>query len=210
MARPGPKRKEIAYPNRSAKLAEFIGIMLGDGGITRKQISITLHSKDDREYFQFIYNLIERLFQVKPGVYQNKSYKAIRLQVSRMNLVDFLVKLGLKRGNKVKQGADIPKWIKKERELKIACLRGLIDTDGSVFTHRYRVNGKLYAYKKMCFANHARPLLKSVERILSELGFTPKIRSEKEELYLYNEEEVKRYFEEIGTHNPKHLRRFLN
>lgn len=201
-------RRKIAYPEKSEDLVEFIGIMLGDGGITRKQISITLHSEDDREYFQFVFGLVKKLFKVEPGVYKRKDSRTICLQVSRMNLVDFLVHLGLKKGNKVKQGVDIPKWIKGRKKFEIACLRGLIDTDGGIFTHRYKVNGKLCAYKKMCFGSHSKPLLESVDKILSGLGFTPKIK--KEDLYLYNEREVKRYFKEIGTHNPKHLRRFLD
>lgn len=210
MARGDSKRKEIVYPKKSAKLAEFMGIMLGDGGITRKQISVTLNSEDDKEYTQFVFDLIKELFKVEAGISKRKDAKALRLQVSRINLVDFLVKLGLKRGNKVKQKADVPRWIKEKKEFKIACLRGLIDTDGGILTHRYRVNGRLYTYKKMCFNNRSEPLLKSAGRILSELGFTPKIRKERDDLYLYNEREVKRYFEEIGTHNLKHLRRFLN
>ena len=41
--------------------------------------------------------------------------------------------LGLKPGNKIKSQTTIPKWIWKSDELLKACVRGLIDTDGSVY-----------------------------------------------------------------------------
>lgn len=206
--RGGFKRLKISYPRKSAKLAEFVGIMLGDGGVTQRQISITLHSDDDREYAEFIVNLIGDLFQVKPGVCRRRDRKSISLQVSRVNLVEFFMKIGFRRGNKIKQRVDLPPWIKRRKRLRVACLRGLIDTDGSVFTHRYKVNGKRYSYKKLCFTSYSRPLLESAGQLLFGLGFAPKFREN--DLYLYNESEVKRYFREIGTHNPKHWRRFLN
>ena len=37
-------------PKKSAKFAEFIGIMLGDGGMSKNQICITLHHTDDYDF----------------------------------------------------------------------------------------------------------------------------------------------------------------
>lgn len=87
-------------------------------------------------------------------------------------------------------------------------MRGLMDTDGGVFLHRYKVNGKGYAYKKISFSNRSVPLLFFVANTLHELGFTPKIidKIENKKVWLYNEQEVKRYLQIVGTHNARLLK----
>src|SRR3989344_2812349 len=45
--------KKIKEPNRNVFLAEFVGIMLGDGGVAPYHISITLDSKTDNDYGKF-------------------------------------------------------------------------------------------------------------------------------------------------------------
>lgn len=201
----------INKPKRSEDLAEFVGIVLGDGGITERQITVTLHRKDDAEYSKFVITLIKKLFDVPVSAYYGKKSMAVSLVVSRSELVRFCTdKLGLRRGNKVKQQVDIPSWIKRNKKFRIACLRGLVDTDGCVFTHRYKVNGKLYAYKKMSFTNHSKPLVDSVYQIMKELGFKSRISREHKEVRLDNIRDVKLYLEFVGSHNSKHLKRYKN
>lgn len=44
------KKKRIEIPPKSIKLAEFVGVMMGDGGISEYHTTVTLHSKDDLKY----------------------------------------------------------------------------------------------------------------------------------------------------------------
>lgn len=198
--------KRIHKPNRSTKLSEFIGIMMGDGGISKYQTIVTLHHIDDSEYASYVATLIEKLFKIKPSIYHFPKKSVNNIVVSRKELVVYLHELGLPVGNKIKQQIDIPEWIKRERKLSIACLRGLVDTDGCVFTHRYRVKGKWYAYKKLSFTSASEPLRKSVHTLMLEFGFHP--RMTKKDVRLDRAEDMERYFNRIGSHNPKHLRRY--
>jgi transcriptional regulator with XRE-family HTH domain len=201
--------KTIEKPNFSEELAEFTGIILGDGGITQRQVTITLHSKDDREYSKFVIKLIKKLFDVPIGIYRDKNYSAVNLVVSRSELVRFCIKkLGLKIGNKVKQQVDIPDWIKKNSKYAIACTRGLVDTDGSIFTHKYRVNYKLYSYKKLSFASMSKPLRTSVFNVLQKHGMSPRF-AQNRDVRLDSKKDMETYFGLIGSHNPKHLNRYL-
>jgi hypothetical protein len=197
----------IRTPRKSAQLAELIGAIMGDGGISRYQVVITLHHKDDREYTQFITQQFKELFNTTPRVHHLPHRSIRNVVVSRIALVRFLYNLGLPIGNKVKQAFDIPLWITINPLFAKACVRGLMDTDGSVFIHSYLSNGKRYAYKKLSFCSHSENLRTSVAKILSDLGMNPHIRGY--DVCLDSKSDVQRYFKLIGSHNPKHLKRYL-
>lgn len=201
---PQPIRK----PRYSKDLAEFVGIMMGDGGITKNQLKITIHSKDDRDYSRFIKNLVEKLFDVPISVFYHKDKLAMDLMVSRTELVRFCNEtLGLKIGNKLKQGLDIPDWIKQSREFQKECMRGLMDTDGCIFNECHNIKGKKYCYPRLAFTSYSEALCLSVFEIFENLGFQPKIRIRRN-VQLEKKEDILGYFRIIGTNNPKHQKRF--
>ena len=187
-----------------------MGIVLGDGGISDYQLVITLHHIDDRAYSRFVIRLIQKLFQVVPRVYHDQKDSVLNITVSRKELVRFCTEmLGLKIGNKVKQQVDIPTWIKHNEKFLTACVRGLVDTDGSVFTHTYTVGSKSYSYKKLAFTSRSKPLLASVYTALTNRGLRPHI-SQNVDVRLYSIRDMKEYFKMISSHNPKHLKRYAS
>lgn len=200
-----PPIKVFKQPQKNELFAEFIGILLGDGGITKEQVVITLNSEMDKDYVDFVMDVENRLFGEKPKSFFRKNCKAIAIYLNGVGLVNLLIGCGMKIGNKVKQQVDVPDWIKKTQIFRIACLRGLMDTDGGVFIHKYKVNGKLYQYKKICFTNRSVPLLIFVKGVLEELGFTPKIitKVENKKVWLYNSEEVRQYLKVVGSSNKR-------
>jgi len=201
-------RKSIRRPPKDAHLAEFVGIVMGDGGISEYQIVITLHHKDDLAYSKFVTKLMEKLFGIEPRIYHDPKNSINDIVISRRNLVEFLHKLGLPLGNKVRQEFDIPDWIQQNGRLAVACVRGLVDTDGSVITHRYAVKGKRYEYKKLSFTSRSAPLRVSVAKILTDLGMHARISGN--DVRLDSIADMKRYFRMVGSHNPKHLKRYEN
>lgn len=206
-----PYPKKYKFPEvYSEELAELVGISLGDGGITTSQFCITLNSEKDKEYGGFVSLLGKNLFGEIPRMNKRRTCNAITLSYNSESLVKYLVGIGLKTGNKVKQQVDVPNWIKLDNSYRIACLRGLMDTDGGVFIHKYEVRGKVYRYKKICFTNRSVPLLRFVKNVLEELGFTPKLITnvENKKVWLYNEQEVKEYREKIGSHNKRLLKQY--
>jgi len=201
----------IKKPKKSEELAEFVGIEIGDGGISKNQLTITLNFKDDKEYIKFVVKLIKKLFGVKPSIYHSPKDSVDNIVVSRTELVKFCTeKLGLKIGNKVKQQIDIPDWIKRSRNFQIACVRGLVDTDGCIFTHSYKVNGKLYSYKKLAFSSRSKPLTITVYRFLKRLGFSPRFTKDGKDVRIESKNDVQKYFQIIDSHNPKHLKKYRN
>lgn len=194
-------------PKKSKALSEFIGIMIGDGGMSNRQINITLNRINDKNYCSYIRKLIKKLFGVKPSLYIPKRSSVYRIVVSRVNLVKFLHQYGLPIGNKIKNEIDVPAWILKNNAYMIECLRGLVDTDGSVIIHKYNSNNNIYVYKKIGFTSRSTPLLNSVSAMLSKINIKHRINGECD-IRIENKSDVKRYFTIVGSHNQKHLERY--
>lgn len=199
--------KPIKKPHFSKELAEFVGIMIGDGGITKSQVIVSLNRQTEKPYSIFIRKLFKRLFKVKPSIYIRKDESTIGIVVSRTQLVAFCKSIGLKIGNKLKQNLDIPGWIRRKKVFKTSCIRGLIDTDGCLFNECHRINKKKYCYPRLSLVSYSRQLRSSVFGILKELGFSPKIRNNRS-VQLGNQKDIVEYFKIIGTNNSNHRKRF--
>ncbi|MCL4405074.1 MAG: hypothetical protein M1361_02325 [Patescibacteria group bacterium] len=198
----------FSKPRKSAKLAEFVGIMMGDGSMNQYQLSIALHHKDDRKFCLYTVRLIKKLFGVDPHIRHRPELSVNVIVVSRSGLIKYLNQLGLPIGNKLSKGLDIPRWIKRDNNFAKACIRGLFDTDGCVVIHRYKVNGKKYVYKKLAFTSLSPDLIESVYGILMDNGLRPRIAQKGRDIRMDSAEQVSRYFKVIGSHNQKHLKRY--
>ena len=199
--------KSIVYPQKNEKLAEFVGIMLGDGSITPRQVGVTVNYKDDRVYSVFIKRLMHQLFGVIPTRSIQPKRGVTTIVISRTLLVTFCRSIGLVVGNKIKQQIDIPKWIFTKPIFKRACIRGLMDTDGCIFSECHTIKGKQYRYPRLSLVSASAPLRQAALRILNELDFSPKIRNNRS-VQLERKEDIIRYFVLIQSHNAKHLRRW--
>lgn len=197
-------RRAFTKPEPSPLLAEFLGIMLGDGGVGPYQITITLNAITDAAYADFVVDVILRMFGLIPS--QKTRKNACNIVVSSIELVEFLCQKGLVRGNKVAHQVTLPFWILEDPDFVKACLRGLMDTDGSIYRGSHLMAGTKYEYACLCFRNYSKSLLDAVHHIMINLGYHPTMGHNR--VYLYRQSEIKRYFKEIGTHNPKHFKRY--
>ncbi len=202
------KRKEITIPKKDSLLAEFVGIMIGDGAITQRQICITLNRESDHFYVLFVQGILKKLFNTEASLYKSKGDKSVDIFISRTNLVNFCRDIGLKIGHKIRQKLDIPDWIKSNPDLMKACIRGIFDTDGCVAIHRYQVNKKHYTYKKLIFSSASSYLIKTIINFLSEFRFNPRLSKSGRQVWLDDQDDVRKYMDIVGTSNKKHKERF--
>jgi len=204
-----PSAKSFNFPEGfNNELAEFVGIVLGDGGVTKWQCTITLNRVADNDYVNFVSLLIKELFGEFPRVYEDKNSLAVDLCINGVSLLTYLKSIGIDKGDKVKRQVGVPEWISTKTEYKNACLRGLMDTDGGVFAHQYKVNGKEYIYNKICFTNQSVPLLMFAKGVLEDLGMHPKLtdyRGGSKKIWLYNQNEVDKYLRVVGSSNTRLL-----
>jgi hypothetical protein len=197
-------RTVIRIPPHSSLLAEFFGIMLGDGGINNDwQANITLNSVKDENYSRYVRNLVEQLFALVPTSFTYKTRNAHRILINSISAVDFLVSQGLNKGDKLKQDLQIPKWILKKASFKISCVRGLIDTDGCLFIHKHIVAGKEYRNIGLNFCSYSPTLIFQVASIFEEFGLIPHITKRGRDIYLYRADAVSKYLKIFGTSNSR-------
>lgn len=191
------RRSDVRVPSaRSEKLAEFFGIMLGDGHVGHYQVMVTLGTKE-APYAQYVQRLMQEIFGGVPKLMRLKRGHSTVYLGSTL-VTKWLKYEGLVQ-NKVAAQVDVPVWIFEKPEYMQACLRGFFDTDGSVYKLRYGM--------QVSFTNHSMPLLASLQRMLRELGYSPSVVSAYR-MYLTRVPDVRRFFAEIQPKNPKHVRRY--
>ena len=156
-------------------LSELVGIILGDGHLSYNiknhyySLEIALNSKEP-DYISYVINLIKQLFNIEPSIHHRNSDNTTVVRIFRKEIVEKFIKLGLKPGDKVKNRVRVPAWIKEDKSRLIACLRGLTDTDGSIYL-AWNVN-KNYLCIGINFTSASKPLVQDFKDMCENLGFT--------------------------------------
>lgn len=191
------QRHDIILPKATSKeLAEFFGIMLGDGKLAPFQIIVTLGTKE-LSYARHVCELIESIFGIKPKLgIRRTGY--LDVYFGSVEVRKWLQAEGLVY-NKVLAQVDVPEWIFTKNEYMISFLRGFFDTDGSIYQLRHGT--------QISLTNHSFPLLSSLQKMLQILRYTPSAISS-HKVYLTKIPEIKRFFSEIKPANTKHQSRY--
>ena len=191
------RRSEVIIPESySEELAEFLGIMLGDGHISHFQTVVTLGSKE-LEYVEYVADLMQRLFNARGTICVRKNgYRDV--YIGSVALTAWLKEGGLVN-NKVTAQVGVPSWIQDRPVYQERFIRGFFDTDGSVYRLRFG--------RQISFTNMSRPLLDSLREMLSALQYKPSLVSA-HRVYLTRKDDVDRFFAEIAPANRKHVRRY--
>ena len=191
--------KEITIPKeRTRELAEFFGIMLGDGHVSHFQTIVTLGSKE-LLYVEYVSNLMRKLFKTPATIcVRSDGYRDV--YISSVILAGWLANEGLV-SNKVASQVVVPEWISEKLEFMQAFLKGFFDTDGSVYKIRFGI--------QISLTNHSLPLLYSLREMFIRLEYCPsKVSAYR--VYITRKLQVRRFFSEVKPANTKHLRRFEN
>lgn len=192
------RRTDIVIPQfYSNDLAEFFGIMMGDGKLSHFQVAVTLGSKEV-DYANYVCELMEVVFAGKATIITNysKSYRIVYLGSTLAS--NWLKNEGLVY-NKVLSQVDVPSWVFRRTDYMKRFVRGFFDTDGSVYKLKYGI--------QISFTNYSRPLLASLQWMLERLGYrVSKISGPR--FYITKNQDVRRFFKEIDPHNKRHIKRF--
>lgn len=203
------RNKEILNLNaNSPELAEFIGILIGDGFLgvygRNKMIQITGNKINDRVYYKkFLIPLIKNLFNINPNFYERKD--CIRLTIYSKILLNSINKLfNFPIGKKGE--ISIPFNLIKTNKCKIALIRGLFDTDGTIYLERKK-------YPIISITTTSKILSSQIFTLFNDFGFGAylcKSKTKKKVAYkinIFGKEKVLKWKNLIGSSNPYKLSR---
>jgi len=207
--------KHFIMPKKDNNLAEIFGIILGDGHVSEYKkgkkvrvysIRIAGNLLTDRDYiFRYIPKLFKEVFKEEGSTLKTKKGNSGYFTVYGKNLVEFIKSNGIRSGNKKLNRQGIPDWIMKNSEFKKRCLKGLIDTDGSI-----HLISKKNKNLRIDFTSCIPRLLNDAREAFISLGFAPSKVINKKHFFLSKKDEVEKYVKKIGFSNSKNLKRYLD
>lgn len=194
-------------------IAELVGVIIGDGYIYCKnnkyQIGIVGNPITDKEYFEKLRGLILLEWNKKVNIKLRSN--AIRIVFNSKELCNFLINdLGLSYGIGKSQKVIIPKEIYKNWDLSKYTIRGIVDTDGSVFVSK---KPGIEKYPSIEITTTSLNLANQLKTLLKKNNFRATLRLEKRKkintnalpsykVTLYGRENLRRWINEIGFSNP--------
>ena len=197
-------------------MAEFIGIMLGDGSIgiyntkagnkikKHHVIKVTLDSRN-KQYINYVSNLMKEVLEVEPRLHFKKKENAVDICTFKKEKIDYILnKVGLKISPKW-NNMEIPDNFMK-MELFPYLLKGLFDTDGSVTI--FKNNGILYPRIEIRICPS--PAQNQFINILNQLELNYKIQKldkGKIRIRISGKDELKKWFNIIGSSNELYNKR---
>lgn len=197
--------RKVSFPRPSPRLAELLGIVYGDGHVGTYQVSVTTSSVTDLKHAQYTKELLEQLFRVPVSLTIRKTKNVCIVLLSSREVSRFFASMGMPIGNKIAGGIQIPAWVQNNSKYRRALLRGLVDTDGSVYQDKHRIKGADYTSTCIAFTSASPELTAFVRDTLASEGYT--VTGWGRNLRVRRRADVFRYAKEIGFGNPKHARK---
>ena len=206
--------KKIGRINFNGDLAEVFGIILGDGHVQkyirgkkvrRYSLIIAGNSDTDKDFISsYIPSIFEKVFNLKGSLFFSRDENSAYYKVYGREVVEFVVSNGILPGNKKINNQGIPDWIKKDKSFLLRCIKGLIDTDGSI-----HLISKKNRNLRINYTSYIPNLLTDVREGLIILGFSPSKIIKERQIFLTSKNDVNRYVKEIGFSNKKNLNRLI-
>ncbi len=198
----------MSGPSKSERTSEFIGAILGDGNIYDRRpyyVEMCGNPINDLDYYkQVLLPIVSNELGKNPRLYLRDG--GLRFRINQKSFVKWLKEIGLPAGE-AKGSATIPNFIASSRKLLARCIRGLYDTDGSVYFDRRHAYLKPYPRTELQMTNEA--LLEQVDRVLDQMEIRHSLVRRRASLSLETAgvESLGRYLQTIGFSNPYHLGR---
>lgn len=217
-------KSNVTLPELNNELLAYeTGVHIGDGSLQvmtggTHSIRYFGHSEDDWAFYsEKIPSIILQLYNKK--VVPTRRTDAMTCTLSLCSKAVAIFKrdiLGLPVGSKEKlQG--LPSFIMADEELLINCLRGIADSDFSLFF--YKKNGS-YSHPAISCTMSNKRVVQDIETGLRQLGFNPcvrydVVRNRNSKLHLEHvltvcgKDNLRRWIDIIDFWNPKHKTKFV-
>ena len=197
-------RRGIKLPlEMTPELAEEIGMHIGDGTLPVKKYGYSLRGDIQEEgyYTNHVQPLYKKVFGIETRLLRRPPICGIEFDSKA--IFEFKSKvLGLTIGEK-KGKIRVPQQVLDSDNPTVfrALLRGIVDTDGCFYISKKR------RYPSIHIVILSKPLIRDLDYMLHCLGFTPDTDIDTCSITLNGPILLYKWMNEIGSKNPKHLKR---
>jgi DNA-binding transcriptional regulator WhiA len=199
-------------------VAELVGALIGDGYIYRKnrkyQIGFVGSPITDKEFFEHLKKLILNEWKKEAKIKFRE--RGLRMVIDSKEIASFLIdELKIAHGEGKCERVKIPEEIVRDWNLVKHTLRGIFDTDGSVFVAK---KPGVEKYPSIEMTTASLELAEQIKEILINQGFrVAKIWAYRSNLQrrkvykvpLNGKENIRKWIEKIGSSNPYKLQRMI-
>lgn len=166
----GTMKKRVS-PNKKLH-AYIVGLALGDGNLSNSNgRAVRLRITCDVKYEKLNKHIFQSLQKFLPDnkVFVCRNTKRTSVDIAcYSNYLENLLGWKAKNGTKYSQKVRIPEWVLTNKNFIKECLRGLIQTDGSIYMDR--------GYKMVNIVSNIESLAKSAITAINFLGYKPNIQ----------------------------------
>src|SRR3989338_8078820 len=199
----------------TSELAEFIGIMSGDGYMNHYSnghyyIEIAGHSENELEYHKdHIASLVEALFDIKPTLVFKKGQNTLCSRISSKRIFNILEDLEFPKGKK--NNLSVPSWITTNKEFFRSFIKGIYDTDGSMILRTRGQHSISLGLKNQEVILEIKHFLEQMHYFIAyneclqkdKRGFSSKIFC----IRINQKKLIKQFKDQIGSSNPYKLKK---
>jgi len=179
---------------KNEDLAELTGFILGDGNITKadktREVAVTLNN-DEEQIQERVVELFKRIYEGKIKIQERPDYGANVVKTYGWDSVSKTIEYVMPEGDKIENQVSVPNWIFEDEKYVKRCLKGLIDSDGSVYIQQQ--DGRKYTM--INFKNKSKRLLKDFELMCKKLGINTSNSSNAKAIYAQSS--VEKFLEEV-------------
>jgi len=204
-------------------LAEVVGAFIGDGCLStynegkrrRTVVLFTGNWNNEEGYYRTkIVPAIRELFGGQRKLYHRKDDDSLRYVLCDKKIIDFFISLGMPvgvKGNRLR----IPQEILEDDGLTKACIRGIFNTDGSIY-RRYskKYSGHTRAYRNYAiiqFKMKSREVIRCLKSRLERYGIKVNRATKVSNcsvIRITDQKGVSKFAEVIGFTHPYHKKRY--
>jgi intein/homing endonuclease len=201
--------------------AELCGLFAGDGWINsrRNTVFICGSVKEKEFYDKHVRELFEKGLNFTPKLRHFPYWSVYGVAVYSKSVTDFFKAQGFNEGKKVLT-VKIPNEILSSKNLWPFFLRGIFDSDGSIYFEKNYAPGVIHKQRRrarMEIGSASKDLIGDLYKICVEIGYQPTVRIQKPsgkgrhnsyKLRFNRKDDVLRWFKEISPKNNVHISRF--
>jgi len=187
-------------------MVELIGATLGDGNIYDKRpnyVEYTGNPITDEHYFNHV---LLPIVNDETGKYPKLFVRdrGLRFRIYSKEFVDWLKKMGIPAGE-AKGVARAPEFIASNRKLMTRCVRGVYDTDGSVYFDKRPIYRAPYPRTELHMKNVG--LVGQVSEFFKNIHITHSYVRSKNSIETSGVDALVNFLKRVGFSNIHHINR---